>query len=464
MHIRGKKMKSKHQHNFDSLTKRIGKFHLQNKTVLIPEMNRIAAHLIAATFRSFGSNAMVLKTYNGLDLGKKYTSGKECFPCQVTLGDLLLFLKTEQEKLGAAFDPENYLYFLPESDGPCRFGMYNKFQRMVLDSFPQLDRVKIVSITTTDGYSLEGVIEHDRMLAFRKASYIAVVAADIMERLLWRIRPYETQEGITDDFIESSMRQMESFFETHAAANDFGRILDKLEEITKNGRTLIDPAIPTKPLIGIVGEIFLRMHVQSNQDVIRVLERHGAEVVNSTLAEWVNYITYGQLRENKINFRLNLKQLNFGRLKNHLQKIISFGGDLFYQEMRQKQFYNRATRLIDFEYDHKVSHLEKILKQEDIFTFDVTTETCLSIAAILQFVKEGYNGVVNVYPFTCMPGMTTSAIVKPVMNRMRVPYLDTPYDGSSQPGRETALRTFMHQVTQHFQRHGRKGFIQKRAA
>jgi predicted nucleotide-binding protein (sugar kinase/HSP70/actin superfamily) len=450
-------MKSKNQNNSHSQTNRIGKFNLQHKTVLIPEMNRIGAHLIAATFRSFGSNARVLKTYDGLDLGKKYTSGKECFPCQVTLGDILLFLKTEQEKLGAAFDPENYLYFLPESDGPCRFGMYNKFQRIVLDTFP-------VSITAKDGYSLEGVIEQDRMLAFRKASYIAVVVADIMERLLWRIRPYESQEGITDDFIEKSMRQMKSYFETYAAANDFGRILDKLEEITKNGRVLIDPAIPPKPLIGIVGEIFLRMHVDSNQDVIRVLERYGAEVVNSSLAEWVNYITYGQLRENKNNFRLDLKQLNFGRLKDRLQKIISFGGDLFYQEMRQKQFYNRATRLIDFEHDHKISHLEKLLEKEDIFTFDVTTETCLSIAAILQFVKEGYNGVVNVYPFTCMPGMTTSAIVKPVLNRMRVPYLDTPYDGSFQPGRETALRTFMHQVTQHFHRHGRKGIIQKRAA
>jgi len=457
-------MKRKNQHHFDSPTNRIGKFRLQNKTVLIPEMNRIAAHLIAATFRSFGSNARVLKTYHGLDLGKQYTSGKECFPCQVTLGDILLFLKTEQEKLGAAFDPENYLYFLPESDGPCRFGMYNKFQRMVLDSFPGLDRVKIVSITAKDGYSLEGVIEPDRLLDFRKASYIAVVVADIMERLLWRIRPYETRKGITDEFMEKSMRHMESIFETHAVANDFHRILTELEEITRNGKTLIDPAIPTKPLIGIVGEIFLRMHVQSNQDVIRVLERHGAEVVNSSLAEWVNYITYGQLRENRINFRLSLKQLNFGRLKQHLQKMIGFGGDLFYQEMRQKQFYNRATRLIDFEHDHKVGHLEKLLEKEDIFTFDVTTETCLSIAAILQFVKEGYNGVVNVYPFTCMPGMTTSAIVKPVLNRMRVPYLDTPYDGSFQPGRETALRTFMHQVTQHFQRHGRKGIIQQRAA
>ena len=195
-----------------------------------------------------------------------------------------------------------------------------------------------------------------------------------------------------------------------------------------------------------------------------MLEKYGAEVVNSSLAEWINYISYSQLRQHKIDLRLNLKQLNFGQLKHHLQNILSFGGDLFYQEMRQKQFYNRVARLIDFEHDHKVSHLERLLQKEDVFTFDVTTETCLSIAAILQFAKEGYNGVVNVYPFTCMPGMTTSAIVKPVMNRRRVPYLDTPYDGSLQPGRETAIRTFMHQVTQHFERHGRKGHIQQNAA
>ena len=63
-----------------------------------------------------------------------------------------------------------------------------------------------------------------------------------------------------------------------------------------------------------------------------------------------------------------------------------------------------------------------------------------------------------------MPGMTTSAIVKPIMNRMRIPYLDTPYDASTQPGRETAIRTFMHQASQHCQRHGRKGCRPQRAA
>jgi len=457
-------MKSKNENNFDSLAKNIGKFHLHNKTVLIPAMNRIATHLLAAAFRSFDIKARVLQTYKGLDLGKTHTSGKECFPCQITLGDILLFLKTEQKKRGAAFDPENYLYFLPESDGPCRFGMYNKYQRMVLDSFPGFDRVKIVSLTTTDGYSLEGVIEQDRVLDFRKANYMAVVVADIMERLLWRIRPYEKAAGITDDFIERAMHAVEASFEMHAAAGAYDKILHRLEAVVREGQALIDPAIPAKPLIGIVGEIFLRMHVDSNQDLIRVLEKHGAEVVNSSLAEWVNYITYGQLRQNKINFRLNLKQLNFGRLKKNLRQMLRFGSDLLYQELKQKQFYNRVSKLIDIEHDHKVRHLEQRLQKEDLFTFDVTTETCLSIAAILQFAEEGYNGIVNVYPFTCMPGMTTSAIVKPVMNKRRIPYLDTPYDGSLQPGRDTAIRTFMHQVTQHFQRHGRRGIIQQRAA
>jgi hypothetical protein len=63
--------------------------------------------------------------------------------------------------------------------------------------------------------------------------------------------------------------------------------------------------------------------------------------------------------------------------------------------------------------------------------------------------------MVNVYPFTCMPSTTTSAVVKPVMGELGIPYLDAPYDSSIQPGREAAIRTFMYQAEQHFQRHGR---------
>ena len=442
--------------DFQSLTENVGRFSLREKTCLIPQMNRIGGHLLAATFRAFGIKGMVMDTYKGLDLGLEYTSGKECYPCQITMGDILYFVKKEEEKLGDDFNPEDYIYFMPEADGPCRFGMYNKYQRIVLDSFPKLRKLKIGSLTTKDGYSLDGMFEQERVRDLRKSGYFSVVVGDILDRLLWRIRPYEKEPGMTDEFIERSMHIMEDTFETYGANKGFDKILDKLEEIVEEGKQIIDAKIPPKPLIGIVGEIYLRAHIQANQDVIRVLERYGAEVVNASIAEWVNYTSYDRLRDARIGFRLSLKQLRFGPMKEYLKDIMSFGGDLYYQEYRQRQTYKRVESLIDLAEDHKVAHLEAILKERDLFNFDAGTEACLSISGIIQYAREGYNGVVNVYPFTCLPSTITSSIVKPIMNKLRVPYLDTPYDSSSQPGREGAIRTFMYQANQHFKRHGRK--------
>jgi predicted nucleotide-binding protein (sugar kinase/HSP70/actin superfamily) len=442
--------------DFQSLTKNVGRFGLREKTCLIPQMNRIGGHLLAATFRAFGIHGKVMDTYKGLDLGAEHTSGKECYPCQITTGDILHFMKMEEKRLGEEFDPGDYIYFMPEADGPCRFGMYNKYQRIVLDSFPKLKNLKIGSLTTKDGYSMDGMFEKEQVRDLRKSGYFSVVVGDILDRLLWRIRPYEKEPGMTDEFIEESMHAMEDSFETHAADKNFDNILDKLEEIIKEGTKIIDPDIPPKPLIGIVGEIYLRAHTHANQDIIRVLERYGAEVVNASIAEWVNYTSYDKLRDAKTGFRLSLKQLRFGPLKKHLKDILNYGGDLFYQEYRQRQAYKRVRPLINLAEDHKVAHLENILKEKDLFNFDAGTEACLSISGIIQYAREGYNGVINVYPFTCMPSTITSSIVKPLMNKLGVPYMDTPYDASSQPGREGAIRTFMYQATQHFKRYGRK--------
>lgn len=443
--------------DFQSLTQKVGRFDLRNKTCLIPEMNRIGAHLLAATFRGFGIHAKVMDTFKGMDLGKEYTSGKECLPCQITTGDILHFMDREEERLGDRFDPEDYIYFMPEADGPCRFGMYNKYQRIVLDSFPKLRKLKIGSLTTNDGYSLDGIIENDRVRDLRKTSYLSVVVGDILDRLLWKIRPYEKEVGLADDFIEGAMHLSEEAFERFGAKKDFNGILDRLEEIINEGKGIIDPNIPQKPIIGLVGEIYLRTHIHANQDVIRVLERYGAEVVNASIAEWVNYTSYERFREAKAGFRLSLRQLRFRPMKEYLKEIISFGGDLYYQEFRQRRTFKRITSLIDLAGDHRVGHLEEVLKRDDIFDFDIGTEACLSIAGLVEYAREGYNGLVNVYPFTCMPSTMTSAIARPLMNSFKLPYLDTPYDSGFQPGREAAIRTFMYQATHHFKRHGRGG-------
>jgi hypothetical protein len=54
-----------------------------------------------------------------------------------------------------------------------------------------------------------------------------------------------------------------------------------------------------------------------------------------------------------------------------------------------------------------------------------------------------------------MPSNVTSSIIKPLMAKLNTPYIDISYDGSFQPGREAALRTFMYQAYQHFKTHGK---------
>jgi len=179
-------------------------------------------------------------------------------------------------------------------------------------------------------------------------------------------------------------------------------------------------------------------------------------VVNASVTEWVDYTTYDKVREARIGLQASLRLLRFDKAKAHLKQILRFGGDLLYQYGRRHQAYKRVQSRLDVAPDHRVSHLDKVLEKSDLYSFELGTEACLSIAGIMEYVKEGFNGVANVYPFTCMPSTITSSVIKPIINRKRIPYLDAPYDGTSQPGREAAIRTFMYQAHQHFKTHGRK--------
>jgi len=440
---------------FRDMAERVGRFSAQGKRFLIPEMNPMNSHLLAGVFQAFGTPAEVMETYTGLDLGKKYTSGKECFPCVVTLGDILYFMEKEKERLGDKFNPENYMYFMPEADGPCRFGMYNKLHRIILDTVPGLERVQITSLSSDDAYDLAGLVPTEKLQEFRKAGFLSIVVGDILDRLLWRIRPYERSEGITDAFILQARMRLSESFAKHSSTGNLTPILLDLEEIVKQAKGLIDPSIPRKPLIGVVGEIYVRTHVKSNQDTIRVLERYGAEAVNASLGEWINYTTYDQVRMARIALRLHLKSLQLKEIKKDLLKYLKFGLTLLYQYMQQRKVYRMVRNYIDVIEDHKIGHLDRVLIKNNAFSFEVGTEACLSISSALVLARHGYNGIVNIFPFTCMPSNLTASIAKPLMAKLNVPYIDVSYDGSFQPGREAALRTFMYQASQHCKAHGR---------
>ncbi len=433
--------------NFDRLTG-VKQFDVTGKVLLIPDMAPFAARALAACFRAVGVNARIMKTYDGLALGKEFTSGKECFPCQVTLGDILSFLKGEKERLGPAFKPERYVYFLPEADGPCRFGMYNKMQRLVLDRFEEFRDVPITYVSTRNSYSADAIMPPKASSIFRKLSYAAIIIADIMDRTVWRVRPYEIRQGITDSFMEKALAAVMEEIEESGASLKLKKLNDLTEDIASTAATFIDTRKPRRPIIGIVGEIYVRTHPDSNQQIARLVERLGGEVVIASIAEWINYITYDMARDQKRLLRLAWLNRDFASVRELAPKFTATQIEKYYQLFRQHRSYSRALKHLDIQKDHRIGTLEKRLDRNNLYNFDVGTEAGLSIGAALEQVHEGFDGVINVFPFTCMPSAITTAVLKPLLNRMRMPYLDAPYDGAIQPNREIALRTFMYQAAQ----------------
>ncbi|MFH1034371.1 MAG: hypothetical protein V1806_07680, partial [Pseudomonadota bacterium] len=65
-------------------------------------------------------------------------------------------------------------------------------------------------------------------------------------------------------------------------------------------------------------------------------------------------------------------------------------------------------------------------------------------------------GVVNVIPFTCMPGTIVNALMKRFReDHGNLPFLPMAMDGQEQSGSRIRLEAFMHQVSQFHQENQR---------
>jgi len=442
---------SNDQPTFDRFITSVKQFDISGKTLLLPDMAPFAVRLLAASFRAVGVPAVVMDTYKGLSLGKQFTSGKECFPCQVTLGDILHHLQEEKKRLGSAFSPDNYVYFLPEADGPCRFGMYNKMQRLILDRFDGFKDVPIVYISTKNAYATETIMPPERSPIFRRLSFVAMIIADALDRTVWRVRPYELRPGMTDSFMQEGLAAMIATIEAVGADLNFNRLYRLLEDIVMTSRSFIDPYQPRRPRIGIVGEIYLRHHPDSNQELIRQLEEYGGEVVNASCGEWINFVAFERARKLRRRWQEQWMERNLEALRGITRRLISHEIEKLYQMWRQGQVYRTALQHLNIATDHSINTVERRLERNRLFSFDIGTEAALSIGGALEYAHHGFNGVVNVFPFTCMPSTICSAILKPLLHERKIPYIDTAYDGTTQPNREAALRTFMYQAKQHLE-------------
>jgi predicted nucleotide-binding protein (sugar kinase/HSP70/actin superfamily) len=83
-------------------------------------------------------------------------------------------------------------------------------------------------------------------------------------------------------------------------------------------------------------------------------------------------------------------------------------------------------------------------------------EAVLSVGKAIDYIGRGVSGIVNVMPFSCMPGTIAGALLKKVQeDHGNIPLLSIAYEGQQDTQTVTRLEAFMHQARTY--QKGKKG-------
>jgi len=367
----------------------IADFGLQGRKLYLPQMPYGGSYLLAAAIRSIGFDAWQTTDSDErtLDLGGRMTSGDECYPQKIVLGDLLRIIEDEGR--------ENVAYLMPSANGPCRFGQYLHLIRTKLNELGY-DDVPVISITSNDGYSSIGNYSQDLV----RTAWRAVLTQDILMKLLLKTRPYERVKGSTDAIYHESLEDVGNAVSMQHVSHKerLAAIVAAMRRARDKFRALPADYDASRPLIGVVGEIFCRQNTFSNFDLIRVVEDQGGECWLSDIGEWVWYTDDEQRR------RLAEQGKRFGK-DNTIRYIKSR-----IMRMDEHALYGMfEDDFVGYEEPHDVRDVLEMSKPYLPYS-GALGEMVLSSGKSIYMYEKGADGIIDISPFTCMNGIVTEAV------------------------------------------------------
>ncbi len=380
----------------------------RKKTLLIPRMAP-HAEVVAAAMEACGVRAMVLPEPDERNLlySNQVTTGTECLPYRVTLGDFMRYYYDDSNDL------KNVEGFMTGSYGPCRLGKYAIEQRRILKEMG-FD-LPIRTTVSNNAY-------RDLNLGseFERLAWNGVVAIDGLERLLWRTRPYEKErraaQALFDEYlnrIANRIRHKENFD-------------DLLRQATSEFKALIDPDLPLRPLVGINGEIYLRSNRFSNNDLVKACEEAGLEVIVSPMGEWIKYTSYRNLED----------ALKDGKIRKALRSYIKKRIQE-YDEHRVASYYREML-------DGREPSTAAILAKSNLYLSPKCgSEAVLSIGSGVEWMESPmFAGVISVMPHGCMPGGIVAAMAERFSAIYQKPWISLTYDGFLETNNSARINNF----------------------
>ena len=392
------------------------------KKIYLPYMAD-AAYAIKAAFEACGIEAEIIPEPDDetLKWGRRYSSGRECYPSIITTGDMVKIIKRPD------FDPEKSAFFMPSGNGPCRFGQYNRYHRLILDEMGHKDVPVYAPDQDSAFYKELGMVGGN----FPRFAWWGIVAIDILEKRLRETRPYEKNSGETEKVYWESIHKI-------CSAVREKRFPEKELAEVKQAFLAIPASVKEgRPVIGVVGEIYVRSNRFSNENLVKQLEALGAEVRVPPISEWIYYTNFCA------------KRRNWERGQYGLYARTVFND--FFQRKDEHKFLNILDG--DLRGGHEPT-TEEVLKLSSSYIHDsFEGEAVLSVGKAMDYIHKGAHGIVNAMPFTCMPGTVVNAILKKVREEKgNIPYLNMVYEGLEDTNSKTRMEAFVHQAKEYMER------------
>ena len=391
----------------------------RKRTVYLP---RMADHAFAleAAFRACGAEAEVLPETDveAVAAARRYISGKECYPFAVTTADVL---KKASEP---GFDPSRAAFFMAGGSGPCRFGQYNVAQRMVLDRAGFPDLAIHSPMQDVELYEDLGIVGRD----FTRRSWQGIVAIDLLTKTLHATRPMAKDPAQADAVYGESLARVR-----RALASNGSRDGDELRATLDRARrdfSDVERHGEPRPLIGIVGEIFVRSNRFSNEDLVRRVEALGGRAWLAPIDEWIYYVNAMAKRTTRL--RRQWKRHLALRLKDHFQRRMAHGLESVFNGCPDTIHDPDTETILD--------------KAAPWVHASFRGEAVLSMGKAVDMIERGAEGIVAAMPFGCMPGTVATALMRDLSARFGIPCISLPFDGTDSPANRLQLEAFMEQA------------------
>lgn len=347
-------------------------------TILIPNALPVHFSLMGSVFKDAGYKVDFLN-YSGqkvIDTGLKYVHNDACYPAIVVIGQLIYALESGD------YDPKTTALMLYQTGGGCRASNYVNMLRKALNK-AGFGYVPVVSlnfggIEKNSGFKVTPMMFLKGLITWLYGDYIMLLRNQVL--------PYETKEGSAKAVMEKWRKELTGQIRRNkgitrreikknfiAIAKDFAAV-----EIKKDVR----------PKVGIVGELYVKYADFGNDYLFDFLIEQGAEVMVPGILGFAMY---------SLNIGMESHRL-YGDKKGVMFSRLAVA----YVRMLENTMLGVLEMFPQFEKPVSFPELKKI-GERTISSGVCMGEGWLLTAEMAELIEKGYNNVVCVQPFGCLP-------------------------------------------------------------